>query len=93
MSRYSAFDQHTGRWGEIVWLPRHVPTTSTKQTPRYLVKVGERSVGEVWKMDRGWHPIAYGDNLRGPRAVDDFRTRWAATVYILNIAVRPPRED
>jgi hypothetical protein len=96
MSRYSAFDQVTGAWGEIKWLPRPVPTgPDGAVTRRYVVKVGERTVGEIWALDRGWHAIsaAQGPMLRGLRGVDGFRTRWAATEYLLNVGVRPPRTD
>lgn len=94
MSRYSAYDKVTGRWGEIRWLHRPIPTDPPIN--RYLVKVGDRSVGEVWPFSPfGWKAISYaqGADLLGLRAVDGFRTRWKATEYLLDVGVRPPRKD
>jgi hypothetical protein len=86
VSRYSALDGVTGAWGDIIW---------RKSYGRYLVYVGERCVGEVWPMTLGWMAISYApaERLRGLRGVAGFGTRWAATEYILDVGVRPPRED
>lgn len=89
MSRYSAPDRERGgAWGEIVWRHQNPPG-------RYIVSVGERRVGEVWNMRPGWFAIAYAprERLLGLRGVHGFRTRWAATEYILDVGVRPPRSD
>lgn len=93
MSRYSAFDKVTGAWGEIVWLLR--PVHLHPPVVRYLVKVGERTVGEIWFLHKGWTAISYAEKgeLRGLRGVDGFRTRWAATEYLLEVGVRPLRKD
>jgi hypothetical protein len=95
MSRHSAFDQVTGAWGEIKWLSRPVPQHLGPDIRRYVVQVGERKVGEVWAMEPGWLAISGADkpHLRGLRGVSGFRTRWAATEYILDVGVRLELED
>jgi hypothetical protein len=95
VSRYFAFDKTLGegRWGDIVWRYRPVglPDSPVK---RYIVSVGDRTVGEIWWVTRGWTAISHaqGDDLLGLRSVEGFRTRWAATEYLLNVGVRPARE-
>jgi hypothetical protein len=87
VSRYSAPDKLNGdAWGEIVWLHRPEPEG------RYVVTVGPRRIGEVWRMGRRrWHAISYaqGADLLGLRGVAGFGTRWAATEYLLEVGVRP----
>lgn len=87
MSRYSVPDKALdGAWGDIMWRKSH---------GRYLVYVGERIVGEVWRMQLGWFAVSYaqGEALLGLRGVHGFVSRWAATEYILDVGVRPKRED
>ena len=89
MSRYSARDKVTGQWGDIVWRKQGTPAF------RYIVSVGNRRVGEVWPMSGGWTAISYaqGSDLLGLRGVHGFRTRWTATEYLLDVGVRPRREE
>lgn len=92
MSRYSAFDKLTGQWAEITWRKQRLSDNAY----RYIVKVGDRSIGEVWPTDKeGWLAISYaqGSELLGFRSVEGFASRWYATVYLLNVGVRPPKED
>lgn len=89
MSRYYAMDKVTGGVGDIVWHKQPLPGDLRY---RYIVTVGNRKIGEIWPMgDGGWSAISYarGSDLRGLRSVDGFRTRWAATEYLLNVGVRP----
>lgn len=92
MSRFSAFDADLGQWGEIVWRAQR---DADGRIFRYVVSVGDRKVGEVWPMRPGWHAVSYArpERLLGLRGVDDFRTRWSATEYLLNVGLRTYRTE
>ena len=73
------------------WAPVHWTCPPGARPGEYVVTVGDRKVGEVWKGRSGWLAIsaAAPEHLIGIRGVGGFATRLAATMYVLDVGVRP----
>lgn len=88
MGNYSCMDPKTGKYEDIVYRHKGRPQGNT------LVYLGDRLIGEIFGPSErllDWVAVSHADkdDLKGLRMVQGFRTRRAATEYLIDVGVRP----
>lgn len=94
MGKFFAWSGETGKVGNISYRNR----LTIGNVTRYVVDVDGIRIGEIWcnHERRGrCSAVSHAEKgvLIGPRMVEGFVNRWAATEYLLNVGFRYGPED